>query len=280
MKYDPTRRALYSPGEDAPVEDFAASWTIDQICAELSRLSYVRFEDGEFPKLQDALRKAGFGEPEPFNDKEKHAQGFGTVAPDGTAFVAFRGTEIDSLIDILTDVRARLVPWNGGTRVHCGFREAYQSLGEQVGMWLGRTRHHRLVVTGHSLGAAMATLMATEHPAAELVTFGSPRVGDVAFADLFAARSVRRYVDCADGVPDLPPPAGYRHVSDLIYIDRHGAVCAKAPPWYARLREQAAASLAYVSRYAWRKGNVLLRSFTDHAPVNYVSAALGRREPD
>jgi hypothetical protein len=109
-------------------------------------------------------------------------------------------------------------------------------------------------VTGHSLGAALATLAAVDTTPARLVTFGSPRVGDEAFRALFAGLEVRRFVDCCDVVSRVPPErfdaahlarlleelgvpgpsligrtlrwlklnAQFAHVSAAHYIDRNG----------------------------------------------------------
>jgi hypothetical protein len=293
MKYDPTRQALYSPEIGDPVEDFNVTWERDQLCAELSRLAYVGFERGELERLKGILHKAGFGVPECFHKETYDAQAFVTMAPDGRAFVAFRGTQIEKPRDILADINALPVAWKDirtdldakptertdDSRVHRGFAKAYFSLRDEIEAWLKKNPHSALVLTGHSLGAAMATLMAADHAEADLVTFGSPRVGDKSFASQFDGRLVRRYVDCADGVPDLPPPAGYRHVCDLVYIDRRGKVREDAPTFRDRALDRLAANFAYLGKYAWRQPrNVLLRSFADHAPINYVSAALDRRD--
>ena len=134
------------------------------------------------------------------------------------------------------------------------------------------------MITGHSLGAAMATLLAAEREEAELVTFGSPRVGDPAFAALFAGRAVRRYVDCTDGVTAVPPSLiGYAHLSGERYIDHSGLAHEDSPTAEALAEDRRAGRMIYASRYAWKIWrNVLVRELADHAPVNYVSGVSGR----
>jgi pimeloyl-ACP methyl ester carboxylesterase len=275
IPYDPTKRALFHPDKDAPVADFSANWERDQICAELSRLAYVPFERGDREKLIRALTGAGFTEPACFNDDGTGTQGFGTTAGD-TAYVAFRGTEVDQIRDIEADLKALPAHWEGEGFVHGGFLEAYESVRDQVDGWVAHAGNAHLVVTGHSLGAAVATLMAARHDRAELVTFGSPRVGSGAFAERLARQKVRRYVDCIDAVPDVPPGIGYDHVREMIYIDRAGGLRSPPPGAVARLQDGLMARWAY-----WRKcmgeGNAVDRSLADHAPINYISALLRRR---
>jgi pimeloyl-ACP methyl ester carboxylesterase len=281
MEYDPRRSALYHPERDDPVEDFGAAWPVDSICAELSRLAYYRFEQGDKPRLDSFLAKGGFAESEPFRDVGKSAEGFATAAPDGTIFVAFRGTQPDALRDLLVDADARFAPSPAGAgRVHNGFSEAYASLAQDIDRWLAPQAGRRLVVTGHSLGAAMATIMAALHRQAELVTFGSPCVGDGPFAESFAARSVRRYLDCTDLVTRLLPAfTRYVHVGPLRYIDRSGRVRTPPPPEAEIASDRRSAALAYPVKYGWKVWrNVAIRELADHAPVNYISAVLGRRE--
>jgi hypothetical protein len=78
----------------------------------------------------------------------------------------------------------------------------------------------KVVVTGHSLGGAMATIAAAYLRAAgltcDLWTFGAPRVGNGAFADFVTAQPglENRATDQDDPVPRLPPLfAGFRHTS-------------------------------------------------------------------
>lgn len=279
MEYDPTLRALFFPGKDAPVADFSAAWPRDRICAELARLAYVRFEKKERGRFEDALVAAGFGKPECFHNRWTGAQAFGTIGPGGTVYVVFRGTQITSPTDLLADLIALPVRWRGAGRVDWGFWTVYRSISKAIDAWLPRAPDRSLIVTGHSLGAAMATLMASLHEDATLVTFGSPRVGNRAFVNGFApSRIVRRYVDCVDAVPGLPPPIGYDHLGEMIYIDHLGALHSPPPDRAARKADARVARRIYRWKYAWRFWrNAALRSMADHAPVNYVSAVLGRR---
>jgi pimeloyl-ACP methyl ester carboxylesterase len=280
MRYDPTLRSLFFPETGAPVDDFGTDWELDQVCAELCRLVYIPFEKGDEARLQAILTNAGFSGPaQCFHDGRTGAQAFAVLGPDGTAYVAYRGTKITSLKDLIADLSPLPVRWHGAGRVHLGFWRCCRALRPAVEAWLADTPHDRLVLTGHSLGAAMATLMAALRPEAELVTFGSPRVGSPAFVASLAGRSLRRYVDCVDGVPRLPPPVGYDHAGEMIYLDRLGQLHSP-PPGEAALRaDRREARRRYRREHAWRWGSVPTRSGADHAPVNYISALLGRRRP-
>jgi hypothetical protein len=285
MRYDPTRRSLYFPESGDPLPGFSADWATDRVCAELSRLCYYRFDEEKKPRfrqvLEAALDAAGFSKPDYFCDAEQAAQAFGTTAK-GVAYVVFRGTQGGKIKDLISDLAAPLVDWADGERVHWGFRKAFQSLEPQIDSWLADPPRDRLVITGHSLGAAMAPLMAARHPEAELVTFGSPRVGDRAFAVQFENRSMRRYVDCNDAVTMVPPGIiGYVHAGDMLYIDRFGIVHPKPPDASAVAEDRQLGRRHYRQNYAWKFWrNVLTRRLADHTPINYVSALLGLRDPD
>ena len=155
----------------------------------------------------------------------------------GAAIVAFRGTQPDQWRDILDDIRVALVPWDRpDTRVHAGFKDALNRLWPQLGPLvseLGRTM--RVWFTGHSLGAALATLAADRFPGtAGVVTVGLPRVGDPRFAAQFDARfgaRALRYVRNTDVVTQVPTPLPlpYRHVGDLRQIARDGTILSQRP---------------------------------------------------
>jgi hypothetical protein len=81
-----------------------------------------------------------------------------------------------------------------------------------------------VVVTGHSLGAALGTLYVAQNAHAKLLTnplictFGSPRVGDPEFVRNFnrLRMTSSRIVNEYDPIPDLPPEIfGFKHIKGL-----------------------------------------------------------------
>lgn len=284
MEYNPSRTALYHPEKQDALPAALFAGKRDALCAELARLAYFRFEREPQP-LVAALAAHGLTQFAGFVDTAQNSQAFACQDATGDAWLAFRGTQSDSLKDLIIDGMAWKGDWGGIGRVHSGFAQAYcgqppgsnLSLREQVREWLAAAQPQRVILTGHSLGAALATLCAADNPAAELVTFGSPRVGDAAFCAAFAGRRVRRYQDCADLVARIPPAnLGFGHVGELHYINRNGAIALSVPE-DAIAEDVRMASRDYLLRYAWRWGNVLVRNLADHAPINYVTAVLGIR---
>lgn len=138
--------------------------------------------------------------------------------------VAFRGTE--SWGDWLRNVN---VP--GRTRdygvVHRGFLAAFQVVESKLRSASTGHTGKKLVLTGHSLGGALATVMAAEWqgfmPATRVATYGQPAVGRGAFGVFFQQHySGRffRFVNDDDIVPRVPP--GYEHVGRLLHFDARG----------------------------------------------------------
>lgn len=195
--------------------------------AEASLLAYA-----EPPFAVPRFESAGFPEVEFFSGES--TQCFAASNGDFT-LVAFSGTELrrregrddirNIVADWLVNLDFSLTEWERGGRVHRGFEEALDEVWGGLGPHLDEVGRDRAVwFTGHSLGAALATLAAErygETPA--LYTFGSPRVGDGAFGDGFPFRAYRFVNDC-DIVPRMPPPGVYRHVGEAEYIDEKGFI--------------------------------------------------------
>ncbi|KAJ6522281.1 Alpha/Beta hydrolase protein [Mycena capillaripes] len=143
--------------------------------------------------------------------------------------VSFRGSF--SLADAATDVDLFLVPFvsPGITKsfnVHSGFLAAYNDVANivltTVEAQVAKFPKYNVVVTGHSLGGALAALGAvslrTALPSApmKLYTFGQPRTGDAQFAKFvetsIGISNIFRGVHTFDGVPTLVPRVlGYQH---------------------------------------------------------------------
>ena len=135
----------------------------------------------------------------------------------------------------------------------------------------------RVLLTGHSLGAALATLTASRMPLSHLYTFGSCRVGDASFAEAMRTISHTRFVDCCDLVTRVPPEEfGYVHVGSLRYIDRNGQLL-ESPSEEAIKADRLKAAAWYLVRHSFLLGTVFTRDLADHAPINYVSGVMGLR---
>ncbi|MEY4764948.1 MAG: hypothetical protein RI907_1621 [Pseudomonadota bacterium] len=291
IAYDATRDALYHPWKRPTVFRPGVACDGVALAVEAARLAYWPFErdPAQRAALRESLLVAGFDGFTPLVHPATGSQGYGAFrAADGLALLAFRGTEPDDLADIASDLAFSLTAWPGSeARVHHGFADAAHGLLPQVQAWLATLgpKRQRLLVTGHSLGAAIATLVsAVVHPD-ELVTLGSPRVGDTGFAQLMAQLPMKhtRLVDACDLVTEVPPAIRvpglldrpYAHVGLATYIhpDTQATVTPEVDtdsPAVNEERQQA--RRAYLLEQAWRRGHNLVRDLADHAPINYVRA--------
>lgn len=156
-----------------------------------------------------------------------------------TAFVAIRGTRTDSEwlhnFNIATTAY-RPVPNFGD--VHMGWMALYETLRASLTSNLATACAgcNQLVLSGHSLGAALAVLAApdivTNMPPnlePKLTTFGGPRAGLSDFVVAFNTTidGCYRVVNQFDVVPHLPlpfPRLPYQHVGVSIDVDSGGPI--------------------------------------------------------
>jgi triacylglycerol lipase len=146
--------------------------------------------------------------------------------------VACRGTEPTQWSDIAADLDARLTASSTGVGfVHKGFKTSvdhvWTGLAEKL-MSYGKQR--TIWCTGHSLGAAMATLLAYRLQRTEtmpdpqaLFTFGSPRVGDKTYIRAIEASGLLhfRFVNNTDLVPRVPVWP-FHHFGGMYYMNHWG----------------------------------------------------------
>lgn len=279
IAYDSSRNALFNPEQTDTVFVAGAAYTPLQVAVETSRLAYFRAETtaDQRARLNDAMARVGFSAPSLFNDEASGTQGFASLrTSDGEALVALRGTQPDKLLDLATDLAVSMTPWHESDgNVHVGFANAARKVLPAISGWLATlpTTPTSLTLTGHSLGAALATLLASVLKPNRLITIGSPRVGDAAFiASLEGIAQRTRIVDCCDVVTELPPPLhGYTHFVDPLYIAQDGAIVFNADE-ESIATDRAKARTEYLLHEAWKVGSVPVRDLADHAPINYVRA--------
>jgi triacylglycerol lipase len=178
----------------------------------------------------------------------KSTQAF-VAGNDKLIIVAFRGTEIKKIADILADAEMELIPGPAG-KVHKGF---YHALQEVWGHSVGKDMHaviksyldnkQSVWFCGHSLGAALATLAAAEYAIKEkssvngLYTIGQPRTGNADFAKQFdnaLPNKSFRFINNNDIVPRVPVPGlilRYTHIGNALYLDSSGKLYDSIPWW-------------------------------------------------
>jgi pimeloyl-ACP methyl ester carboxylesterase len=174
--------------------------------------------------------------------------------PTPFAVLVFRGTE-QEIQDFLSDVDTLPVPAFGATvRVHSGFKRALNSIWTPIAALLD-TLDCPVFYTGHSLGAALATLAAARRAPQAAYAFGSPRVGDAQFVDKLKNVPVFRVIHGNDVVTTVPPEAlGFRHAGE-----EH------------RFGERDFGLPALDLRAIWSQLITPVGPLADHAPLRYVS---------
>ena len=164
----------------------------------------------------------------------------GAFFRDGeTLIICFRWT--DSKFDWMRNFRfwKKTIPYGNKKtpiRIHAGFLSAYHAVRKLIHDKVRETGCDWVVTIGHSFGAALATLCAVdmEHnfnfENVSCYAFGSPRVGNRAFAKSFKKRVplMERVVYGDDIVCKVPPWwMFYKHVPGLQRIGKRGGIFAR-----------------------------------------------------
>ena len=181
------------------------------ICEEVpysKRLEVMPYD----PERYAAEAADGWQNPEDvhfFHDETTETQAFITHN-DQVVVISVRGTE--GLSDILRDMDARQVPYEEGNgQAHRGFYKAFQAATVFVDRYM-RAFHrpdHSVVICGHSLGGAIALMLAewlrrNWSADTQLYTFGAPRAADRAFVQGAQALTHHRLVNHNDPIPGMP----------------------------------------------------------------------------
>lgn len=163
-----------------------------------------------------------------YNAKHDTRGYIGYTASQSTIYVSFRGSEsIRNWIDNL-DAKLTTYPLCSNCEVHQGFYEAEQDSIDDVKKEVQRLKKlypsYSVVVTGHSLGAALATLTALDLLSAgvspiRMFNYGSPRVGNDEFAE-YASNKLSdrsRVTHHKDMVVHCPMHQRFTHISNEYY---------------------------------------------------------------
>ena len=174
------------------------------------RLEVVPYDPVRYAKEA----KDGWEHPEDvhFLNDESDTQAFITHN-DKVVLISVRGTA--SLTDILRDLDARQVPYladEGGIgNAHRGFYRSFEIARKFVERYMDAfyTGNQTIMVCGHSLGGAIALLLAEwlrqkYSDDIQLYTIGAPRAGNQSFVKAAADLTHHRIVNHNDPVPGVP----------------------------------------------------------------------------
>ena len=230
--------------------------------AKLSSIAYSNIKEAK-----SQVKKLGFTTVE-FYEKDG-AQAYRFMNKTDLV-IACRGTEPTEFNDISADLKALPVMAETISRVHQGFKaevdELWPAITEDINRKanLGKT----LWFCGHSLGAAMATIMASRcmhdvelNDPVELYTFGSPRVGWRGYVKSLGVTH-HRWKNNNDIVTTVPLwIMGYVHHGTEHYLNAYGNY--RKPTGWQLVKDK--------WRGIWmglKQGKV--DSFGDHSMTEYI----------
>jgi triacylglycerol lipase len=231
-----------------------------------ARLSSIAYSDDEAQVKKDA-KKLGFTTIEFYNNGGAQAYRFQNKED---IVIACRGTQPNEFNDVKADLKATPVLAETIGRVHKGFKTEVDDLWPMIKEDLLTASKSRTAwFTGHSLGAAMTTIMAsrcncdiTMPDIKEIYTFGSPRVGWRKYCKSLNVKH-HRWVNNNDIVTRVPLIImGYVHHGEEHYMNAYGLE-RKHTNWQ-RIKDR--------WRGMWmglKQGSI--DNFSDHSMVNYIA---------
>ena len=217
----PCRKGEYSPAESVkcfpcPPGSFCASSSILPVAPNNETLLKR--------KIHNTAKYAAEACP----DKKARASNF-VKYKDNAIIVSFRCSNAQDWI--FTNTRFLKVDYQSctGCKVHAGFFKYYNSIERQILAMVkafSRMRpNSKVIVTGYSLGGAQATLAAVKLAKAgyntDLITYGSPRVGNKQFSEYVdkTLTGLNLRVTYKNDIVTVTPPQsiGYYHVGQEIH---------------------------------------------------------------
>lgn len=211
---------------------------------------------------------------------------YACVAERSRTTIVFRGTQFNCANDVMANLDLDLERdvLLGDVYVHAGFMNKLDAVWEDLYNFVlkyTKPHFHHVVVTGHSLGGALALLCAVRLASmidllqVQCISFGAPMVGGSSWSTHFARchkynLTHERFVNQNDIVPKLKILCflGYRHVGDQRYFDADGQLHLRPLSRWERFRDWLRGHWDAVKSGQWGD------SLRDH----YISAYLQRLE--
>ncbi|MBT9317797.1 lipase family protein [Leptothoe spongobia] len=241
-----------------------------------------------------------------FNDKEYDTQAF-IFRTDNCIVLAFRGSQEirDWYTNFSTKLRKFTIRREGQTtissykgRVHTGFFLGWASVEKgvlaQIKNWQNELNPGEalppLLITGHSLGGALATMAAASLQdnnisVAGLYTFGQPRVGDRSFTRQLNANlvgKVFRFINNNDVVPHVPPPFSlrsptrlYAHLGTVKYFNSKGSLVTNY-----KILSRALDGLIGLVKSLFESGFDLISDHSMSYYISYLAKAMDEEKQD
>lgn len=185
--------------------------------------------------------------------------------------IVVRGTEPGCIEDIKTDLRFSLKKYES-TYVHRGFLDASKSILPDIVKFLKEIYDgQNIVITGHSLGGAIAQILvpmihdeSPEFIVSKVVTFGAPKFSTSGFKELFDENGTEneRWVNSSDIVPKTPIYP-YTHLHDPLYINFYGEI--RALNMYQSFKDRIRSFFSGIKKKKFSY-------FDNHLIANYVKA--------
>ncbi len=226
----------------------AMKFDLLDICAKCSLVSYG-LDDARVSQLIEKY-KVRCDEAILFGQKDAVIQGviFKNVKLDAAegnhTLISFRGSDTNfynlkgSIRDWATNFKVLMKKEPSGKgRIHLGFYSSYEreinhnpKTSHLFHTLLGNSEN--LIITGHSLGGALAILCAKDLSRKKInckitcVSFGAPRVGNSAFVKsaIEISGKIYRVINGNDIVPSIPLPMigrrGFRHCGEKVKIGK------------------------------------------------------------
>jgi triacylglycerol lipase len=177
-----------------------------------------------------------------YPDKEYPVMGYISKDDDNNIWIVIRGSldKIDITQDFIYKQTNLVVPFSNNSKIMChqGFINVYNTFQKQIIDSVNKYNPNKIIITGHSLGAGIATVAAYHlglmNKNVYVYTFASPRVGNIEFANYInkITKCFYRIVNLSDLIPTLPisvmpnminvkNPFIYMHSGKMIVFDQN-----------------------------------------------------------